>query len=63
MTRLYGMRQQAEQARLAPRFVDEKYEEVKKEFLFDIIHYVDGKVKNSANDQNIQDLVQTAHFY
>ena len=62
MTRLYGMRQQAEQARLAPRFVDEKYEEVKKEFLFDIIHYVDGKVKNSANDQNIQDLVQTAHF-
>ena len=51
-----------EQSRLKPRFKDEKYEEKTKRFSFDLIHYVDGKVKNSAVDQDIQDLFQTAHF-
>ena len=59
---IYRMRQQAEQARLKPRFKDEKYEEKTKRFSFDLIHYVDGKVKNSAVDQDVQDLFQTAHF-
>ena len=62
MTQLINMQRQAQKNRNKPRYKTIKEEVRKQIFVFDVIHRVDGKIKNKQNDLSFTDLFQTINF-
>ena len=60
MTNLINMQRQSQRNR--SRYKTVKEEIRKSIFVFDVIHRVDGKIKNKKNELSFTDLFQTIHF-
>ena len=60
MTNLINMQRQSQRNR--SRYKTVKEEIRKSKFVFDVIHRVDGKIKNKQNELSFTDLFQTIHF-